>query len=820
MLLSKSIRAHLLFLWLIATLITLLYFRQTVVAERIVVPFDDAYIHFQYARQASLGHPWAYNPNDPLTTGATSLIYPFLLALGLLAGLPPNQLGAWALLIGYLSYITSLGLNYLITHTLSRQHPYPHLLPLISTLLLLLTGAVQWAFFNGMETSLYIVALLAAIAAFVYQRFKLALLATTLSAFVRPEGTFLAVILFTLLFLHFILAQRQGKQLFTRRDWLQLISILLLSFLPYLVNYLVAGDFLSTGAQAKSWTGNVPFRLDDIIISILRDGLNIVWRFIVGPFAADSWLILPGFLLLVTVGWYQLAADNRWWLLTLSFLWLSMGILLSATLITATWHIGRYQIPYLIILYPLATIGGATLLTYLPANPRLHAAIATLLFLITGWTSYQAYHDYRHTVVSMAEIQIKMGEWINHNLPPDARIAIVDAGAIRYFSQRPTVDLIGLTTEKLSPLWRSGIGAVYEHLEQLERPPTHIAVFPNVSTIPYFEGTDIFAAEIYRAEYTDFSPIGAVEATKRLYRIDWTHRNAGDSLHESDYVALAQNLPLHTRIDVADAASEQAVDWTWWESDFRIGHATDLHQLPTANGRSFIDGGRLLTGGATFTLPTQPQQALTLFARSHNQQPNGFDIYVNDNFVGVWPQPTRPGQWVESSFVIPATAITANTATIELRVHNQQQYVSLYHLWAYAGEPTFIPPPLATPTNIQFDTNITLVGHTITTTTTSLQVTLIWQAATRTQTDAKVFVHMYDEAGNIISQHDGYPVADTRPPYSWLAGEYITDTHLLPLPPNFPNTPYQIHIGLYHPQTGIRLLTTNDQDSVPIINPK
>ncbi len=48
------------------------------------MPLDDAYIHFQYARSIATGQPYAYNPGLPPTSGATSFLYPYLLALGYL----------------------------------------------------------------------------------------------------------------------------------------------------------------------------------------------------------------------------------------------------------------------------------------------------------------------------------------------------------------------------------------------------------------------------------------------------------------------------------------------------------------------------------------------------------------------------------------------------------------------------------------------------------------------------------------------------------------------------------------------------------------
>src|SRR5579863_5615241 len=41
---------------------------------------DDAYIHFQYARAIAEGHPLRFQAGAPITSGATSLLWPALLA--------------------------------------------------------------------------------------------------------------------------------------------------------------------------------------------------------------------------------------------------------------------------------------------------------------------------------------------------------------------------------------------------------------------------------------------------------------------------------------------------------------------------------------------------------------------------------------------------------------------------------------------------------------------------------------------------------------------------------------------------------------------
>ncbi|NNF06258.1 MAG: hypothetical protein HKN21_05825, partial [Candidatus Eisenbacteria bacterium] len=73
-------------------------------------PLDDTYIYLQYARSASQGAPLEYQIGESPTRGATSLLYPFLLA-PFVPLTSPNGLVwvAWAygvLFLGLLAWLT------------------------------------------------------------------------------------------------------------------------------------------------------------------------------------------------------------------------------------------------------------------------------------------------------------------------------------------------------------------------------------------------------------------------------------------------------------------------------------------------------------------------------------------------------------------------------------------------------------------------------------------------------------------------------------------------------------------------------------------
>ncbi len=70
---------------------------------------DDSFIHFQYARAFAEGHPFRFEAGEPTTSGATSLVWPALLAPFWLAGFRGEAIlwPAWAMsfvALGALAY--------------------------------------------------------------------------------------------------------------------------------------------------------------------------------------------------------------------------------------------------------------------------------------------------------------------------------------------------------------------------------------------------------------------------------------------------------------------------------------------------------------------------------------------------------------------------------------------------------------------------------------------------------------------------------------------------------------------------------------------
>jgi 4-amino-4-deoxy-L-arabinose transferase-like glycosyltransferase len=89
-----------------------------------------------------------------------------------------------------------------------------------------------------------------------------------------------------------------------------------------------------------------------------------------------------------------------------------------------------------------------------------------------------------------------------------------------------------------------------------------------------------------------------------------------------------------------------------------------------------------------------------------------------------------------------------------------------------------------------------------------LRLVLHWQALETIDRHYTVFVHLVDANGRIVGQRDQIPGDGQFPTTSWVPGEYLSDTHIIPLKPDTPPGQYWIEIGLYNPLDGTRLPVT------------
>jgi len=163
----------------------------------------------------------------------------------------------------------------------------------------------------------------------------------------------------------------------------------------------------------------------------------------------------------------------------------------------------------------------------------------------------------------------------------------------------------------------------------------------------------------------------------------------------------------------------------------------------------------------------------------------------------------QPGDRLRSETILRLPAdLPAGRYTWRLQWGDRE--VNAGEIQVNAPERSFVAPEMETAVNTPFGDVATLLGVSVTPAST-LRVTLAWRAERETPVSYRVFVHLIDEAGQIITQSDGEPAHWGRPTTGWLTGEVVLDEHELVLPATLPDGPLSLRVGLYDPETGERL---------------
>jgi hypothetical protein len=147
-----------------------------------------------------------------------------------------------------------------------------------------------------------------------------------------------------------------------------------------------------------------------------------------------------------------------------------------------------------------------------------------------------------------------------------------------------------------------------------------------------------------------------------------------------------------------------------------------------------------------------------------------------------------------------------------------EQWVGAVRFVTYA-----VPTQLSNVPQERVDTRfgnlITLDGFTLTTPRLSpgdiLQIDLYWHTAAKLTDRYKVFVHVLDGNGQIITQTDREPGGGLNPTTNWGSNEVLIDRYGVVIPENAPGGRYAIEIGLYD-FNNVRLKMANGQDALMI----
>jgi hypothetical protein len=613
-------------------------------------PLDDSYIHFQFARSFAKFSPFEYSPGQERVPGATSLLWPALLTPALWLGASGQGLIAVTWLLGFGALFGQACEVYLAGRRFMHES-----FAWAAGMLVLSLSANTWFAASAMEVVPlgYLLLRSARRAAEYWEgarsawRLRELLLLAFAAVLLRPEGALAALFAAAALGLG-------GRQ----RHWGLLALAAPLS--APLVNLVFTGNAQQTTALAKWLPFNPYFQgrlwsaiagnLEIFVVTLL-DGREWSWTFVPEGYR---------YLALSTLPALWLVGELRGARAHVAFLCLiGVAIVLPTTyetfLVNRLRYLWPFAAPWLLGLAALGQLLGM-------AFARLHARLAYLGLVLPALSACGfarllpiSIGDLAQSAAAISAQQVSVGKWAAQSLPPDAKLGVNDAGAIAFYSGRPTFDVVGLTTRGEARYWVAGAGSRFEHYERLSRArlPTHFVVYPGWFALPSLLGNCLTERRVEGATILGGPLMVACEA-------DYTSLGSGA---RPIYAAIEGRLL--DELDVADLESEAA-------HGYELGWTTPQDNLVVADVA--VDGGRGRRVQERFELDVVGGGSLV--ARLAAAHPTPVEVSFGGRTVR---QALEAGPFQELRVSVPAELRHGKIA-IELR---SQEPLTVLHYWSF-----------------------------------------------------------------------------------------------------------------------------------------
>jgi hypothetical protein len=642
---------------------------------RLFAPLDDVYIHLQYGRQIGIGQFFRFNTGDPISTGASSLLYALILGAAYAVGFQGTMLLVFAVGFGILCWSAASTLVYWLGKALVSRS-----VGLWSALLVACSGALAWGASSGMEVGFTLLLVAGTLVIIVREmparRYVWAPVAAAVLALTRPEGLIFAIALcgaelWTLWGSRGTLGVRRAA----RFGLWTLLPIA--AGLGQLLFYKIAtGTIAANGVQAKSMLYDQPvFYLGQFVDRTAANLTGLVALF--SGFSTQNYAF-PGAALLFFVGLIYLVLSRPAWRPLLAGVAVGLtGVLLSvSTLDAALWHRLRYVQPFMPIFLLFAATGVYALSRVIvPIRTRrlvTHGVLAVaVLFTLVSVPAWAV--DFGRDTATIRDSDVSAGDWISGHVPPGATVAVKDLGAVGYFGDHRVIDLIGLGTDGLAQASNNGVGSVFEALRQLPpaQRPDYFLLYkeypgPDLSlmtTVGILRTPPITTFDVQSP--TDLSGNRIVPFSQlTLYEADWSLAGTGDD----------QQVPgqLRDYLNVGDLSSEHAHSYTPEMAEVGIQPYTTLTRVGNV-----IDSGRPIVGGEAFTIGNlTPGRPVTITERADIQGETQGDpknlpdsqVSVNGAVAGTWTRdPHTNVPWSVYTFTIPGNLVTGSSVRINLQ---------------------------------------------------------------------------------------------------------------------------------------------------------
>lgn len=440
-------------------------------------PMDDSYIHFVYAENLSEHGQLFFNEPREIGVGSSSLLWVLILAGGNWIGLSMH----WVAKLVGLACLAAMGIG---LYQLLR----PILSPSVSlacTLLTILSGHMLWFALSGMETMLFLALGILALLGYREQRWGWLGLALGLLVITRIEGILLAFVIGGFdVWIHkkirggLLLAGVVGTLIggpWILYLWLRTGYLLPTSGIGRQFSNLLSIQVATGSVESLAWLNKLPA----LAYPLVWIGYSV--EFILGGFS------LPAPYLEIDPGLGDFVYKLSIWAIlglvtvVLPLLWISFRKVILyiktkgwerdndrlAWIILLVWTI-LHNIAYTIYLPIIGTSSRYASLNHIvlwlalglgiwqPRKPGYKYWFAAWLTLIALANTFYWNRVYDSNIDHMLNVRIAAGNFIREHIPEGENCAAFDVGALRYYSQRPLIDLGGLVDPDLIEWYQEG----------------------------------------------------------------------------------------------------------------------------------------------------------------------------------------------------------------------------------------------------------------------------------------------------------------------------------------------------------------------------
>jgi len=430
-------------------------------------PMDDTYIHFVYADNLITHGKLFFSDVNETGVGSTSLLWVFLLAGLKLLGIP---FSISAKIMGVMALMIVSGGMYILLRPIWKS---PFLF--LALFLILISGNLIWISLSGMETMLFFALGILALLAYQHEKWIFMGILLGLMILARPEGLILFVVMlgtdmwinrrlrgelimavllctvisapwFIYLFLrtgYFLPSSAIGKQLtfFIGMDYVAgqnpyLATLLQLRHVIYPFTWLTYLLVFALGGKSLPR----PYLMEGSTFGVLSYAPSlwaiVGWAAIIFPL-----LFIASRDLLTGEKWRPSKLDANSTPLVIFALWLLSHNLAYMVFMPVIGTGSRYGVMNHAAVWILLALGASKFSQHksIPGFMMTGGLIVIALANNMYWNRV-----YDANIEHMREVRIATARFLRDSIPPQDLCAVFDIGAVRYFSQRPIVDIGGL----------------------------------------------------------------------------------------------------------------------------------------------------------------------------------------------------------------------------------------------------------------------------------------------------------------------------------------------------------------------------------------